>query len=161
MLGKLVPAIFAWLVVIITLALAPTIETYNGYITTNITAATNVSYMVGMTVIDTYGGFLIILSLLLGGGFFAVQSRKSSATIGDMLEVIGSIIITVFVLSVYSASLIGYFDALITAGSGVAKTVYGAFPIITYALIIGGGGGYAAYKGYRKRKGSKKSAGYM
>ena len=119
MLSKLIPSILGWLVIVITLALAPTIETYNGHVTTNVTAATNSSYMIGMTAIDDFGGFLMIMGLLVAGGLFAVTGMKmKNYTVKDMLMVIGAVIISVIALAMFSGSIIGYIDSLITAGSG-------------------------------------------
>ena len=103
MLRKLVPSIMGWLVVVITLALAPTIETYNGHVTTNVTAATNKAYMLGMTALDDFGGFLMIMSLLVAGGLFAVSGmRNKNYNVGDMMQVIGAVIISVIALAMFS-----------------------------------------------------------
>lgn len=157
-LNKLVPSILGWLVVVITLALAPTIETYNGHVTTNVTAATNSSYMLGMTAIDDFGGFLMIMLLLVSGGLFAVAGMKAkNYTVGDMLTVIGSVIISVVALAMYSGSVIGYIDTLITAGSGFAKTAYGILSVIIYISIIAGAGITTGVKTYRKYRRSRRS----
>jgi len=159
MLNKLIPSIIGWLIVVITLALAPTIETYNGHVTTNVTGATNAAYMIGMTAIDDFGGFLMIMGLLVSGGLFAVGGMRSkNVSIGDMLTVIGSVIIAVVALAMFSGSVIGYIDSLITAGSGFAKTAYGILVIIIYISIIAGAAGVTGYKAYSKWKGGKKKA---
>lgn len=162
-LNKLVPSIMGWLVVVITLALAPTIESYNAFVTSNVTAATNAAYMIGMTAIDDFGGFLMIMLLLMGGGLFAVAGmRAKNYTVSDMLQVIGAVIISIIALAMFSGSVIGYIDSLITAGSGFAKTAYGILTIIIYISIIAGAGSFLAIKGYKASKKSKKSsAGYM
>ncbi len=161
MMGKLLPAIFSWLIVVITLALAPTIETYNTNVTTNVAAATNAAYMLGMTAVDDFGGFLMIMGLLVSGGLFGVMGMKNkNVTVGDMMSVIGAVIIVVISLAMFSGSVIGYIDSLITAGSGFAKTAYGILTIILYVAIIAGAGafiGVKAYKGGKKGKKSSKS----
>jgi len=157
MLNKLVPSILGWLVIVITLALAPTIETYNGHVTTNVTGATNASYMIGMTAIDDFAGFLMIMGLLVAGGLFAVSGMKSKdTTVGDMLGVVGAVILSVIALAMFSGSIIGYIDSLITAGTGFAKTAYGILPIIVYLSIISGATAFTVTKIARKR-GKKKS----
>ena len=157
MMGRLVPSIMGWLVIVIVLALAPTIETYNGYVTGNVAAATNATYMLGMTAIDDFAGFLMIIGLLVAGGLFAVGTVKAKdTTVGDMLGVIGSVIIAVIALAMFSGSIIGYINALITAGTGFAKTAYGILPIMIYLGIISGATAFIATKAVKKykRKGS-------
>jgi len=161
-LGRLVPAILGWLAVIVTLALAPTIETYNGYITTNVSTATNSSYMIGMPAISPWGGFIMIISLLLGTGIFAYSGMKSkNVTVGDLIGIIGAVIISVFALSVVGDSVLSNIDALITAGGASVKAIYGTLMIIIYAGVIGGAGAYAGVKGMRKGRKSKSSSRYM
>jgi hypothetical protein len=159
MMSKLVPAILGWLVVVITLALAPTIVTYNTAVTTNVAAAANAAYMIGMTAVDDFGGFIIIFGLLLSGGFFAVAGMKSKgSTVGDLLSVIGAVVLTVVSLAIFSGSIIGYIDSLVTAGAaGFEKTAYGILAIIVYIGIIGGASAYTGVKAYKKSKSGKKS----
>jgi len=162
MLNKLVPAIMGWLTVVITLALAPTIETYNGYVTTNVSAATNAAKMIGMTAVDDFGGFLMIMALLVSGGLFAIGGMKNkNYNIGDMMKVIGAVILSVIALAMFSGSIIGYIDALITAGSGFAQTAYGILTIIIYIAIIAGAAAYMSVKAYRSKKGKKSSGAFM
>lgn len=159
MLSNLVPKIMGWLVVVITLALAPTINTYNTAVTTNVSAATNAAKMIGMTAVDDFGGFLIIMGLLITGGLFGVagvRNKLGGASIRDMLEIIGAVIITVIALAMFSGSVIGYIDALIDASSGFAQTAYGILAIILYVAIIAGATGFAALKYKRARKGSSR-----
>jgi len=158
MMQRLVPAILGWLVVVITLALAPTIVTYNSAVTTNVAGATNSAYMIGMNAIDDFAGFIIIMGLLVSGGLFAIGGMKQKdVTIGDMMGVIGAIILTVISLALFSGTVIGYIDSLITAGTaGFEKTAYGLLPIIVYIGIIGGASAYITTKVVRKRKAGKR-----
>lgn len=157
-LGKVVPSIMGWLVVVITLALAPTIETYNGYVTGNVSGATNSSYMIGMTAVDDFGGFLMIMALLVMGGLFAVGGmRNKNYTVGDMLSVIGAVIVSIIALAMFSGSIIGYIDSLITAGSGFAQTAYGILTIVIYVTIIAGAGVFTGWKTYRKRRKARRA----
>jgi hypothetical protein len=153
MLKRLVPTLMSWLGVVVVLALAPQIETYNGYVASNVTAASNASYMIGMTAIDAFGGFIMVILLLMGTGLFALQSTKmKNVSVGDMVSSIGAVVIAVVVLALFSGSIIGYFNSMITAGSGVAKTFYGVLVTLTYVMIIAGGGGWNAYKTIRKSR---------
>ena len=158
MLKRLVPSIMGWLVVVITLALAPTIETYNAAVTTNVTGATNAAYMLGMTALDDFGGFLMIMALLVSGGLFAVSGmRNKNYNVNDMMQVIGAVIISVIALAMFSGSIIGYIDTLITAGAGFAKTAYGILVVIIYITIIAGAGGFVGYKTWRRRRSARSS----
>lgn len=164
MMGRLLPSILSWLVVVITLALAPTIETYNTNVTTNVAGATNAAYMLGMTAVDDFGGFLMIMGLLVAGGFFGIAGiRNKNVTVQDMLEVIGAVIIVVISLAMFSGSVIGYIDSLITAGTGFAKTAYGILCIVIYVAIIGGAGAYVGVKAYRSggRRGRRSSKAFI
>jgi len=153
MLNKLVPSIMGWLVVVITLALAPTIEQYNTHVTTNVSGATNSANMLGMTAIDDFAGFLMLMGLLVACGLFAVTGMKTKGTtVKDMLEVIGSVVITIIALAMFSGSIIGYIDALITAASGFAQTAYGILAIIIYLSIISGATAFIGKKAYGARK---------
>ena len=158
MMKRLVPGIMGWLVVVITLALSPTIETYNGYVTGNVAGATNSAYMLGMTAIDDFGGFIMIMSLLVSGGLFAVGGMKNkNYSVSDMLQVIGAVILTVIALAVFSGSIIGYVDSLVTAGTGFAKTAYGILVTIIYVTIISSAGAFTAYKAYKSRRRKRSS----
>lgn len=158
---RIIPRIMGWIVLVITLALAPTIETYNGHVTTNVSGATNSANMLGMTAVDDYGGFIIIMSLLASGGFMVfmgTKGRLAGAGIRDMLEVIGMVIVTIISLAMFSGSVIGYFDALITASTGFAQTAYGALVIIVYLGIISMAGVTTYTKTRRISKGRRRSA---
>ena len=153
---RLIPAIITWLVVVIVLSLAPTIETYNGHVTTNVAAATNAAYMLGMTAVDDFGGFIMIMGLLLSSGLFAVTSMKVRDTsIGDMMEVIGAVILSVIALSMLSGTIVGKIDELVTAGTGFAKTAYGILTIVIYLAFVAAGAGFTAYKSVGKLRGGK------
>ena len=160
MLRDLVPAIIGWIVVIIILSMSPTIAGYNTAITTNVTAAVNATSMVAMSTITPFGGFLIIITLLLSTGVFAFAASKTkSAGTGDLIAMVGTLIIVIFTLSIYGGTLVGSFDALITAGSaGMEKTVYGFFPILTYVAILAATPDVAAWRtAGMLRKGKKSS----
>jgi len=155
MIKDLLPKIMGWLVVVITLAMAPTIVTYNTAVTTNVSAAVNSSYMIGMTAIDDFGGFIIIMGLLVTGGLLGIAGARGSlgnAGVGDILKTIGIVIITVISLAMFSGSVIGYIDELITAGTGFEKTAYGILCVIIYIAIISGASAYMGVKAYKAGK---------
>jgi len=156
---KLVPTIFTWVGIIVTLALAPTIETYNSAVTTNISASSNAAYMIGMTAIDDYGGLIMIMALLLGTGLFAFSSSKAGKTtgVGGILRIVGEVVGAVVILALFSGSAIGYFNSLITAATGVAKTIYGVLVTATYVAIIAGVGTYQVYRSVKGRRKSRKA----
>lgn len=153
--NKLVPNILAWVAVIIALALGPSIVTANAEVTANVAAATNATYMIGMTAIDDFGGFIIMLSLLFGGGMLALAGRKGGSSVGDLMSIIGSAILVLVALKIFSGSVIGYIDAMVTAGTGFEKTAYGILAILYYVTVIASAGGYSAYRATRKRRKSR------
>jgi hypothetical protein len=155
-MNNLVPKIMGWLVVIIALALAPTINTTNGYISSNVTAAVNASHMIGMTTVVAFGAPIMIISILFSGALL-VMGRVGDGTTKSLMDVIGVVVVLIIALSLF-VSVIGYVDTLITASSGFAQTIYGVIPIILYIGIIAGAGGYSAYKAFKKGKKSKKYA---
>ncbi len=166
MLKSLLPAILGWIVVIIVLSMSPTIAGYNTAISTNVTAATNVAYMVGMTTVVQFGGFLTIIALLLSTGVFSfAATRNQNVGTGGLLAMIGTVIIVIFTFSIFGGTLVGKFDDLITAGSaGLEKTIYGFFPILCYVAMIAAAPGVAAWqavKSYKGKKSTKSSGAYM
>jgi hypothetical protein len=154
-LGNLVPKIMGWLVVIIALALAPTINTTNGYISSNVTAAVHGASMIGMSTVVAFGAPIMIISILFSGALI-VMGKIGDGSTKSLMGVIGTVIVVIIALSMF-VSIIGYVDTLITASTGFAQTIYGVIPIILYVGIIAGAGGVSAYQALRKGKGKKKS----
>lgn len=151
-LQTLMPKVMGFLIVIITLALAPTINTENATI-----IASNLTNCIGMTAIAAFGAPLIILGLLIGGGIFAVAGTRgllAGATIRDMLEIIGAVVFVIVALSLFS-NIITYTNTLIDASSGFAVTIYGIIPIVIYVGIIAASGWtqVQAYRRVRKGRG--------
>ena len=156
-LGSLFGKIMGFLVIIITLALAPTIVTANAAIITQVSV--NATRFIGMSVVDTFGPPLIILGLLAMGGIFAiagVKGQMGGASMKDMFSVIGAVIVAVVILSLFP-NILTYTDSLITASTGFAITIYSIIPLLIYIGIIAGTGwvGYSTYK--KTRKGGKRS----
>jgi len=148
--------ILGFLVIIITLALAPSIVTANTAIVEsgNLTAS-----MIGMSVIGGFGAPLIILGLLVSGGVFAIagiRGQLAGANMKDLFAVIGSVVVVIVLLSMFP-NILDYVKALIDASSGFAVTIYGILPLLIYLGIIAGAG-WIQVRAYRRmRKGGGRS----
>lgn len=143
--------IMGFLVIIITLALAPSINTANTTVATG-----NLTNLIGMSVVTDFGAPLIVLGLLVVGGVF-VWKGTQGAGMGQLMGTIGLVIVAIVGLT-FMADIVDYTNTLIAASSGFAVTLYGIIPLIVYLGIIASVGwvGYRAYKGGGKR--SRKAA---
>lgn len=155
-LKDLFPKVMGFIVIIVTLALAPTINTANATI-----VAANLTNLTGMSAVSAFGAPLIILGLLFSGGLFAVAGAKgqlAGASMKDMLSVIGSVVIIIVALSLFggTTSVISYTNTLIAASSGFAVTVYGIIPLLIYIGIIAAAG-YTQARVYRKYRRNRRS----
>ncbi len=149
-MSNLLPKILGWLIVIITLALAPSINTANAAVIAAVVAAgTANTSMIGMSTIEQFGAPLIVISLLFSGTMLGL-GKVGDGSVSAMMGVIAAVIGTIVAITL-EASVIGYCATLITASATFAKTIYGIIPIVTYVAIIGGAGGYAAYKAFSKK----------
>ena len=154
---ELMPKILGFLVIIITLALAPTISTANIAIT-----GANLTNLIGMTAVGAFGAPLIILGLLVSGGVFAVGGARGAlagAKISDLMSVIGSVVVLIVVLTMFT-SVITYVNTLIGVppSGGFSDTIYGIIPIVLYIGIIAMAG-WTQVSTYRRiSKGGKKSS---
>lgn len=150
----IIPRIMGWLIVVITLALAPTINTANQAIATsgNLT-----SDMIGMSIVVTFGAPLMILSLLVSGGMFGM-GKVGDGTVQGMLGVIGAVILTLVALTMF-ATVLDYVYALVSAATGFGLVIYGIIPIVLYVGIIAGAGSLTIYKAIKqkRRSGGKRS----
>ena len=152
---ELMPKILGFLVIIITLALAPTINTANAAVV----AHANLSNMIGMSAISGFGAPLIILGLLVSGGIFAVGGTRGAlagAKISDLMGVIGSVVVLIVVLTMFE-SVMDYVTTLATGVTGFAFTIYTLIPIILYIGIIAMAG-WTQVKAYRSARGRRKSS---
>ncbi len=164
MLTGLIPKIFGFLVIVVTLAMAPSINTANAVI-----VADNLTNLIGMSVLAGFGAPLIIIGLLVSGGFFAVagiRGQMQGASMRDMFNVIGSVVIAIVALT-FMDTIIDYVNALIGATTGFALVLYGIIPLVTYLGIIAGVAwtSVSAYrsgkgKGRGSRKGAHRAYGY-
>jgi hypothetical protein len=156
-LQSLFPRIMGFLVIIITLALAPQIVLSNNAIADY----THLANFTGMEAMSSFGAPLIILGLLVSGGIFAIaglKGRLAGAGVKDMLGVIGSVIIIIIALSFF-LSILGYCYTLLTASSGdFGGVIYGIIPLIIYVGIIAGAGWFQVqtYRKLRKGGGSRR-----
>lgn len=150
---SLMSKIFGFLVIIITLALAPQINTANAAIT-----AANITNCIGVSAIDDFAAPLIVLGLLAVGGIFMWKGTQNQG-MKDIMGVIGLVIIAIVGLT-FMTDIIDYTNTLIDASTGFATTIYGIIPLLVYLVVIGSVG-FAGYKGWKGGgKKSKKAAAY-
>ena len=149
---SLMSKIFGFLVIIITLALAPQINTANAAIT-----AANITNCIGVSAIDDFAAPLVVLGLLAVGGIFMWKGTNTQG-MKDIMGVIGLVIVAIVGLT-FMTSIIGYTNTLIDASTGFAVTIYGIIPLLVYMVVIASVG-YVGYKGYKGGKKSKKSAAF-
>lgn len=133
--------ILGFLVIIITLALGPTIYTSNAAI-----VSANLTGLIGMSVVAGFGAFIIIFGLLIGGGVLAIATSgggDSAIGKGEMLKVILSVVVIVIMLSMFT-NVITYCNALIgaaiTAGDTLGEVGFGIIPIVVYVGILSAAG---------------------
>ena len=156
---NLLPRILGWLTVIITLALAPTINTQNAAVDTAMTATGNSSLLIGMDTVIDFGAPLMIIGLLFAGGMLAA-GKIGDGSIKGMMGVIGSVIGTVIALTMFT-SVVTYVEALVEAVTGFAQVIYGIIPIILYLAIVAGAGVMAGVKAFRGRSSKSSTKSYM
>ena len=157
MLQGLFGKIMGWIIIIVTLALAPQVNTANALITGH----ASVANMTGMTAVGAFGAPLIILGELVLGGAFAIagaKGRMGGTTAADMLKVIGAVIIAIVGLT-FMATIMTYVETLIDVSSGFARTIYAIIPLILYVglIIQAGWTGINTYRG-KGGKGKKAAA---
>lgn len=168
MVQGLIGKIMGFMVIIITLALSPTIYTANAAIlawTTSIPAGTNtLADFIGLEAIGGFGGFIIILGLLVAGGLFTlagVKGKLAGAGWRDIIMVIGSVIVVVVTLTMF-LSILDFVDQLIaaaeTASDTIGQTLFGIIPILIYVGILAAAG-WTQVSTYRKmRRGGSRRA---
>lgn len=150
MLGNLFGKIMGFILIIVTLALSPSIVTTN----VAISGHASVANMTGMAVLSTFGAPLIIFGLLIAGGIFAVVGVKGgmNASAGDLMKVVGEVIVAIVSLT-FMATIMTYVELLIdVAGGGFAQVIYSIIPIVLYIGIITMTG-WGTVSAYRKAHG--------
>jgi hypothetical protein len=141
-LNKLLPRIMGFLVIILTLALGPTIYTANTTIMEYDSAGTGLAPFIGMEVTAGFGAFIIIFGLLVSGGIFSIAGLKNkmvNAGIKDLLLVIGSVIIVIVMLSMFP-TILEYTGEMITAATTAGDTIgevgFGLIPVVIYVGVL-------------------------
>lgn len=144
---NLVSRILGLLMIVLVLALAPSIVTANTAVQTN----ANATNLLGMAVVDDFGAMLIILGILTVGGIFTVGGQMAGG-IKDLLWTVGITIVAIIALT-FMDTIIDYNFAIYTSATGVEKTLYSIISLIIYVGIIGS----VAYRGYRAGRGYYRS----
>lgn len=144
--------ILGFLIIVITLALAPEINAAN-----SVVASGNLTNLIGMSVVTGFGAPLIVLGLLVAGGIF-VWKGTQGRSMGDMLKVISLVLVAIIGLT-FMNDIVTYTNSLIATSTGFAKTIFGIIPLLIYLGIIAAVGwtGYSAVRG--ARKGGRRRAG--
>jgi len=151
---RLLGVIIGLLTIVVTLAISPSIGTANATV-----AAGNLTNLIGMSVVVTFGAPLCIFGLLALGGVFTVGAWKGTTSMKEMLTVIITAVIVIVGLT-FMSSIVTYTNTLIAAGSGgFETTLYGIIPLFVYLVIIGLSGWQvgARVRSYRRGRRSKVS----
>jgi len=155
-LKEILPKILGWIVIIITLALAPQINTANDTI-----IAANNTNLIGLAAIDDFGAPIMILGLLFSGGLLSVagvKGRMQGASVKEMMSVVGAVVITVLALNLFDQAITYVNELIGPTASGFADVIYGVIPIILYVGIIAGATVYTGVKVIRRRRRNRRSA---
>ena len=151
---NLVSRILGLLMIVLVLALAPSIVTANTAIQSN----TNATNLLGMSVVDDFGGMLIILGILTVGGIFTVGGSMAGG-IKDLLWTVGVTIVAIVALT-FMDTIIDYNFAIYNVATGVEQTLYSIISLLIYVGIIGSVAyrGYKAGRSYYKSRKSRRAA---
>lgn len=160
MIQNLLGKIIGFLVIIITLALSPTIYAANSDI---VGYEGGLDTFIGMAAIAGFGGFIIILGLLVSGGLFAiagVRGKIGGAGWSDIMKVVGAVIVVIVMLTMF-ITILDYVADLITAATGegdtIGETMFGIIPILIYVGILAAAG-WAHVTTYRKLRTGRRVA---
>lgn len=154
-MGRLLGVIVGMLTIVVTLAIAPSIATANTTVATG-----NLTNLIGMSVVTSFGAPLAILGLLAAAGVFTLGAWKANATMNEMMGTIFTAVIVIVGLT-FMASIVTYTNSLIGAtAADFEDTIYGIIPLAVYLVIIGLAG-WQTVKGARKIRGGKKTASAM
>lgn len=152
-LHNIFPKIMGFVIIVLTLAMSPTIAASNAAI-----LLLDLTDMLAMDVMAEFGGPLIVFGLLFSGGLFAyagVRGNIKEASIQDVGVVIGNVILVIVALS-FMTSIIGYVQDLIDVSTGFAIVIYGIIPMAIYLGIVASTS-VITYKKYKKLTGKEKS----
>jgi len=154
MLKGIMPKLMWFIAIIVTLALAPYIYTAN----TAILDWGDLTPFLGLEVVAGFGAFIIILGLLVQGGFFAFKATGGGMR--DILQVVGAVVVILVVLNIFP-TVLDYMDDLITAATGAGDSLgevgFGILPVVLYLGLIAAAG-WSAVSTYRRvRRGGRGS----
>ena len=169
-LKNILPKVLGFIGIVITLALAPSIYTANLSVV-NYGGGSGLTNFIGMDAIAPYGGFLLILGILIAQGLFQVAGYGGGKAEGwkDLFMSVGIVIAVIILLNVFVSAVLPAFTDLIASASAasddIGETVFGVLPIIIYLGVIlsaiAGQGGKAVYnrlKGGKKKSSSTRTA---
>ncbi len=161
---QLLPRIFSFLGIIITMGFAAPIYTANSNVGS--TNASNITNMMGMDVLTGFGGFLLVLGVLLTAGIMQLaQGTTQNVGVASLLKGIGPAILVTILLGFMNTYLAGVNDliqAAINDSDTNGQWIFGLFGLLGYlgiiALAFTGTGVYGAIANRVKgKKGSRKS----
>ncbi len=168
----ILPKVMGFIAIVITLALAPAIYTANLTVV-NYGGGSGMVNFTGMDAVSPYGGFLLILGILIAQGIFQIAGFGGGKSEGwkDLVFSVGIVIAVIILLNVYASAVLPAFTKLIASASvaddSIGQTVFGVLPIVIYLGIIitsvAGEGGKAIYnkvKGRGKKHGRRTALGY-
>ena len=158
---QLFSKVMGFILMIIILALAPSIITAN----TAIGAHANITQATALSTVDDFGPPIMILALLATSGFFAysgMKNRLKGASMKQMLSVVGIVIVAIIGLTLFE-TILTYVAALIYASAPVTQVgnfgvvIYKILPLMLYLAIVAGAAGYGAVTYRKMSKRSKKA----
>jgi hypothetical protein len=166
-LKGLLPRIFQFLGIIITMGFAPGI--YAANLAVGSTNASNVTNMIGMTTLTGFGGFLLVLAILLAAGIMTMAQGQTSNNVMNLLKGVWpaiSVTILLGFMNTYLTNVNSMIQSAIDAGDTAGQSFFGFFGILGYLGIIAtafaGTGIYGTIAAkWKGRKGSKKSSSGM
>ena len=171
-LKNITPKILAFIVILITIALAKPIYTANLAIVNYNSGSGGLADFIGLGAIAQFGAFLLIFGIMIEQGMLNIagMSDKAGGGVQDgwksMTAAIGTIILALILLSMFAQSILPQFKDLVTtaslAGDSIGQFFWGIIPIFIYLGIIalgvlGNGGGSILANKIRGRKGRKQS----
>ena len=150
---SLVGRIFGLVSIVVALGIGVSIETANDAV-----ATANITNLIGMEIMASFGAPLIIFSLLTSGGLFASGQIKDADS-KDVIAIVGEVVLAVLGLT-FMTNIITYANNLIGADTtDFSALLYGLIPLVVYLAIVAMAArpAYSFFKGKisnRRAKGS-------
>lgn len=152
---NLMSKIMGFVTIIVTLGLAPSINTANTTV-----AGANLTNCIGMSVMTDFGAPLCVLGLLAVGGIFVWKGTNNQG-FQQLLDVISLTILVIIGLT-FMSTIVDYTNTLIGASTGFALIIYGLIPLVVYLAIIASvfysGARAFGWKGFKKGRGRMAAA---